>query len=146
MRKKICPTCKKFFRRHGESKKYWRVRRYCSIKCSGTLLKKGHLTWNKGKKGLWGSNSPSYKGGKSVMTNGYVRILIPGTGSYQLEHRLVMEKKLGRKLKKGEIVHHINHNRQDNREENLELFIKNEHDRMETKNRWENNPSSFNHK
>jgi hypothetical protein len=54
--------------------------------------------------------------------DGYVQVTTD-EGRF-LEHRLVMEQVLGRKLLPGENVHHRNGQRDDNRPENLELWVK----------------------
>jgi hypothetical protein len=72
-----------------------------------------------------GINAPIWKGGRWTDGQGYVHALSPthpySNQGYVLEHRLVMERMIGRYLKPYETVHHKNGNRQDNRPENLEL-------------------------
>lgn len=68
-------------------------------------------------------------GSRYTMRNGYVKIHMPkhpgaASDGYVLEHRLVMERVLGRYLDKGESVHHKNGRRDDNSPENLELWVK----------------------
>jgi hypothetical protein len=76
-----------------------------------------------------GESHSAWKGGKWKTTQGYVKVLVPeGTpgrnkSRYILEHRLVMQNHLGRELFPGETVHHINGIRDDNRIENLELWV-----------------------
>lgn len=77
--------------------------------------------WNTGEKnGMW-------RGGRSIASSGYVLIRVDkdhhlaDVRGYAYEHRLVAEEKLGRRLEPGEIPHHVNGDKTDNRPENLEI-------------------------
>jgi len=91
-------------------------------------FKKGQIPWNKNKKcsQLSGKNHWNWKGGRRL-SDGYFLIKSPNhpnckVDGYVYEHRLVMEKMIGRYLKPNEIVHHKNENGLDNREKNLKLY------------------------
>ena len=60
--------------------------------------------------------------------------------SFDYIHRLVAENSIGRKLAKGEVVHHIDVDSQNNEPNNLAVVSKSEHTKIHNQLKW-NNPS-----
>jgi len=85
-----------------------------------------------------GSHSRNWKGGET-RAEGYVLIYKPGHPRAIVNHTyvkcavLVMEKKLGRDLEPGEVVHHINGIKDDDRPENLQVMTHSEHSKLHRK-------------
>lgn len=123
----FCKTCGK----RMELTLYWsKKRKYCSNSCHNRNRKFSEETKqkisNSRKNKLVGKNNPKWKGGKFITRN-HIKVLyknhpFAGQNGYIWEHRLVMEKHLGRYLDSKEVVHHINCNPLDNRIENLMLL------------------------
>ncbi len=89
-----------------------------------------------------GEKHSKWNGGKKKDGNGYVMIWKPdhphrNSGKYVYEHRLIMEKYLGRYLLPTEEIHHKNRLVDDNRIENLRLF-----ESKSAHRRFENNTKS----
>lgn len=89
-----------------------------------------------------GKNSPLWKGGRIKDGRGYIWVKVPkgylkaNLWGYIAEHRFIMEKYLGRFLRKKEVVHHLNGDHSDNRLENLKLCKNNaEHRKLHKKSK-----------
>lgn len=96
----------------------------CIEPCSTTYSRKGNPFFMKYCTKHWGINSKSRKRIEDewIDSAGYAWKRFEGQTAVAM-HRYTMELKLGRKLVKGESVHHINGIRHDNRPENLELWL-----------------------
>lgn len=100
----------------------------CSMKCRTEHYRTlGNLLTG----ALPGVLNHRWKGGRCLHQGGrYVLLLRPDhpdcdRHGYIREHRLVMEQHLGRRLNRGEVVHHIDKDGQNNSIENLRLYASN---------------------
>lgn len=98
----------------GEVPEGYVVRNTCqNFKCIWI----GHLVLAVNKRG-----TPYLPGDKFCDDNGYV-FVVQEFGRSVREHHLVMSQHLGREIRQGEEVHHLNGVKDDNRIENLELWV-----------------------
>jgi len=118
-----CSWCGKVFEnRTGH------LRKYCSSGCSnrshGWMWRgKNNPKWH----GNIAEDNPNWNGGKfRAQKSGYTFTRVD-VGKYRQEHRVVMENALGRKLKRGEFIHHIDGDKNNNSIENLMVVAQGEH-------------------
>ena len=78
--------------------------------------------------------NPRYIGKEKIIKNGYYMIRYPehpnAVNGFVYEHRLIVEKKLNRYLKKDEVVHHIDGNKLNNDLSNLLIMTNSEHAKL----------------
>jgi predicted nucleic acid-binding Zn ribbon protein len=113
---KVCKNCGKDFTiPFCWEKKFENAGQYCSRECFHDYSKKNGT--------YFGDKVRGQGTGTFTDAFGYVHEYDPIRQKYIRQHRLVMERMLGRPLEKGEKVHHKNGKRDDNRPENLELIL-----------------------
>lgn len=110
---------------------------YCSTLCRAVGLKAFHAKRIAGISKPIKNGSPPWRWDSDISDGkGFYRATKcpthPNADSkgYVHVHRLVMENAIGRILQSNEIVHHLNHDKTDNRLENLQLMTRSEHSRL----------------
>ena len=102
-----------------------KVRKKIRETLKGREFSEAHKIKLRGGKRQTREKNSNWKGGR-IMKGKYVYIY-QDRGEYIAEHRLVIEKYLGRQLESWEQVHHRNGIKNDNRIENLEIVIRKAH-------------------
>lgn len=116
--KKICVECGN---EYGVIASRYKNSKYCDKVCQNNHYKKRFAL----------DKNPMWKGGRRLRPDGYIEVKTANKKRpYQLEHRYVMEKHIGRELSFWEDVHHINGKKDDNRLNNLQIIQKNEHTKL----------------
>ncbi len=155
-----CPVCGQRFHLKPSAVKRFKTH-YCSKECQNEARKQYMKGAGNHQYGLRGEDNPTWAGGSKVSSHGYRMIQVighpfgVGRSSYVLEHRLVAEKYLltnensvvingKRYLSPDYVVHHKNHDRLDNRPENLEVMTLAEHQAMHAKEQDERMPRDEN--
>jgi len=115
--KRKCQVCDKEFLISLSRTKDKSRGKFCSPQCKAKNQSQQQM----------GKENPNWHGGYTVRGDGYILIYQPNhpycdKDGYVREHRLVMEKKIGRYLKPKEVVHHLNEVKDCNLEDNLKLF------------------------
>ena len=100
----------------------------CECECGNKITVRGASLRNKNTQSCgclqkeqgakMGSGNHMWKGGVYLDSKGYVLVL-DRTGDLKHLHRIIVKQVLGRKLKRNEMVHHINGIKNDNRNDNL---------------------------
>lgn len=149
---KVCEICKTVYERPDYSRdSAWEARRFCSRKCMyawrrlprpvcacgcGEKTVNPHSSYRQGHN-PWGEERKVFtRYARNGKTRWYLLIRGGGSGIKTVPWaRVVMEGMVGRPLRSGEVVHHINGDSEDDRPENLQLFASNaEHIKVEYEN------------
>lgn len=120
-----CKTCRTNFKSKSGHLNCFKCRKNLKVNCK---LCSKEIRVNNSGKCLDCFNKTRNKAFRRKNKSGYILILKPehprAHNGYVLEHILVMEDFLGRKVVSPETVHHKNGKRDDNHIENLELWTK----------------------
>ena len=118
MVERFCKHCNSvLIRKPSDRKTQFLSKKFCSRSCNAKYTTQNNPRW------------PGFR-----MAHGYKLLRLPdhpmaNSDGYYAEHRLIVEKHLGRVLSRGEVVHHKNHIRSDNHLGNLSLLSSNKEHR-----------------